>query len=47
VTRSIPTAIGRAREVVIPALRAAVAQLEPRMALVAGYQLDWNDEFGN
>ena len=46
-TRSIPTAIGRAREVVIPALRAAVAQLEPRMALVAGYQLDWNDEFGN
>ena len=46
-TRSIPTAIGRAREVVIPALRTAVAQLEPRMALVAGYQLDWNDEFGN
>src|SRR6476646_4733690 len=47
VTRSIPTAIGRAREVVLPALRASVAQLEPRMALVAGYQLDWNDEFGN
>ena len=41
------TAIERAREVLIPALRSAVAQLEPRMALVAGYQLDWNDEFGN
>jgi geranylgeranyl diphosphate synthase, type I len=45
-TRPTPLVIARAREAVIPAMRAAVAQLEPRMALVAGYQLNWNDEHG-
>jgi geranylgeranyl diphosphate synthase type I len=46
-TRQTPMAISRARTLVVPALRAAVAQLEPRMALVTGYQLNWNDEHGH
>jgi geranylgeranyl diphosphate synthase type I len=38
--------IDRARELVIPALRKAVDQLEPRMRLIAGYQLGWWDGTG-
>ncbi len=43
---TVPVAIERAKAVVLPALRAAVADLDPRMALIAGYQLNWNDEHG-
>ena len=41
-----PAAIDRAKELVMPALRKAVGRLDPRMALIAGYQLNWNDEHG-
>jgi geranylgeranyl diphosphate synthase type I len=44
---STPPAIGRARELVEPALRAAVDRLaDDRMRLVAGYQLGWWDAEG-
>jgi geranylgeranyl diphosphate synthase type I len=42
-----PPALGRAREIVEPALRAAVDRLEDeRMRRVAGYQLGWWDTAG-
>ena len=44
--RTAPVAIDRAKTLVLPAMRAAVARLDPRMALIAGYQLNWNDEHG-
>jgi geranylgeranyl diphosphate synthase type I len=40
------TPIERARELVNPAMRKAVDQLEPRMRLIAGYQLGWWDQDG-
>jgi geranylgeranyl diphosphate synthase type I len=43
-----PEAIGRTRELVEPALRAAVAAIpDERMRLVAGYQLGWCDAEGH
>ena len=44
--RAAPPAIDRAKELVVPALREAVGRLDPRIALIAGYQLNWNDEHG-
>src|SRR5258708_3989059 len=43
-----PDVLGRARELIEPALRAAVDGIaDERMRLIAGYQLGWNDADGN
>jgi geranylgeranyl diphosphate synthase type I len=43
-----PAALGRSRELVQPALRAAVERLaDARMRLIAGYQLGWCDADGS
>ena len=43
-----PDVLGRVRELIEPALRAAVDGLaDERMRLVAGYQLGWNDAAGS
>jgi geranylgeranyl diphosphate synthase type I len=43
-----PAALARTKQIVEPALRASVAGLQDEtMRLIAGYQLGWNDEFGN
>jgi geranylgeranyl diphosphate synthase type I len=47
VMQAVPASIGRARELVLPALRAAVDAIpDERMRLVAGYQLGWCDADG-
>ena len=45
-TGVVTTPIERARELVTPAMRKAVDQLEPRMRLIAGYQLGWWNQDG-
>jgi geranylgeranyl diphosphate synthase type I len=46
-TSTVPAVIARARDLVEPALRAAVDRLtDERMRLVAGYQLGWWDAVG-
>lgn len=45
---SAPAVLARTRDLVEPALRASVARLDdPRMRLIAGYQLGWCDADGN
>lgn len=43
----LPASVATARELVDPALRAAVGRLTPHMARVAGYHLGWLDAVGN
>lgn len=43
----LPASVATARELVDPALRAAVGRLTPHMARVAGYHLGWLDTAGN
>lgn len=45
---AVPDALGRARALVLPAMRAAVEQLgDERMRRVSGYHLGWLDAAGN
>jgi geranylgeranyl diphosphate synthase type I len=46
VTDSIPASIARVRPVVDEALRAAVKELDPHMALIASYQMGWCEADG-
>jgi geranylgeranyl diphosphate synthase type I len=46
VNSGTPTVIARARELVEPALRAAINGLDPHMAVVSAYQLGWVDTEG-
>jgi geranylgeranyl diphosphate synthase type I len=45
-TISVPEVLGRSREVVDPAIRAAVARLGPEIRLPVAYHLGWTDEEG-
>lgn len=44
--QTVPPVIGEARELVIPALRKAVATLCPGVARIAAYHHGWQDAFG-
>jgi len=47
-TSTVPAAIARARELVLPALRSAIDAIpDERMRLVAGYQLGWCEADGS
>ena len=45
-TQRVPEVLHRARELVTPALRAAVAQLSPELRPIAAYHLGWVDAHG-
>ncbi len=45
-TQSTPAVLGRARELVAPALRSAIANLSPELRSVAEYHLGWVDAAG-
>lgn len=46
IVTSVPGALARARDLVQPALVAAVERLDPEMRPVAAYHLGWRDEHG-
>ena len=45
-TMILPDAVNQARDLVEPALRAAVDRLHPRLGLVASHHFGWRDEHG-
>ncbi|GAA1028001.1 MULTISPECIES: polyprenyl synthetase family protein [Amycolatopsis] len=45
-TSSVPASVLQARDIVTPAMRAAVGRLCPDMARIASYHHGWTDEFG-